>query len=130
MSLAWRVTTRALTEHRRALRDAFGRHDGVEVDTQGDSFFVAFSSAGHALDAAAAGRDALTVGPIRVRMGLHTGEPLVGTEGYVGADVNLAARIAACGARRADPALPDHARALRRGSRVGGSRRAPAEGLR
>jgi predicted ATPase/class 3 adenylate cyclase len=84
-----------LAEHRRALRDAFTRNSGVEVDTQGDAFFVAFPSAAEAVAAAAAARDALESGPIRVRMGLHTGEPIVTDEGYVGIDVHRAARIAA-----------------------------------
>src|SRR5213080_666401 len=86
----------ALAEHRRVLREAFDRHGGVEVDTQGDAFFVAFAKASDALAAAAEGCDALG-GPIRVRMGLHTGEPLVTAEGYVGIDVHRAARIAAAG---------------------------------
>ena len=85
----------ALAEHRRVLRDAFARHGGVEVDTQGDAFFVVFSTAPGALQAAAEGRDCLADGPIRVRMGLHTGAPHLGEEGYVGADVHRAARIAA-----------------------------------
>jgi class 3 adenylate cyclase len=42
----------ALAEHRRILRDAFARHGGVEVDTQGDAFFVAFPSAQSAVWAA------------------------------------------------------------------------------
>jgi predicted ATPase/class 3 adenylate cyclase len=84
-----------LSEHRRALRDAFTRHSGVEVDTQGDAFFIAFPSAAEAIAAAAEARGALEGGPIRVRMGLHTGEPLVTDEGYVGIDVHRAARIAA-----------------------------------
>jgi predicted ATPase len=79
------------------LRGAFDRHDGVEVDTQGDSFFVVFSSPDQALHAAEEGCQALTAGQMRVRMGLHTGTPLLGAEGYVGMDVNLAARIAAAG---------------------------------
>ena len=87
----------ALAEHRDKLRRAFAAHDGVEVDTQGDAFFVAFNKASDALAAAAAGRDALAGGPIRVRMGVHTGEPLVTEEGYVGIDVHRAARIAAAG---------------------------------
>jgi predicted ATPase len=87
----------ALAEHRRMLRDAFGRRGGVEVDTQGDAFFYAFASAPEAVAAAGEGQGALAVGPIRVRMGLHTGSPHVGTEGYVGEDVHLAARIAAAG---------------------------------
>jgi predicted ATPase/class 3 adenylate cyclase len=86
-----------LAEHRRALRDCFARHGGVEVDTQGDAFFVAFAKASHALAAARDGRDALAEGPIRVRIGIHTGEPVVTEEGYVGVDVHRAARIAAAG---------------------------------
>ena len=84
-----------LAEHRRALRDAFTRHSGVEVDTQGDAFFVAFPSAADAVAAAAEARYQLEAGPIRVRMGIHTGEPIVTDEGYVGVDVHRAARIAA-----------------------------------
>src|SRR5215212_7904318 len=84
-----------LAQHRRALREAFTAHEGVEVDTQGDAFFVAFSRAADAVAAAEAGRAALASGPIRVRMGIHTGEPVVTEEGYVGLDVHRAARIAA-----------------------------------
>jgi predicted ATPase/class 3 adenylate cyclase len=84
-----------LAEHRRALRDAFAAHAGVEVDTQGDAFFVAFPTAGDAVAAAEEARAALEEGPIRVRMGIHTGEPIVTDEGYVGIDVHRAARIAA-----------------------------------
>jgi predicted ATPase len=86
-----------LAGYRHTLRGEFARHGGVEVDTQGDAFFVAFATASDALAAAAAVRDALRVGPIRVRMGLHTGEPTVTAEGYVGIDVHRAARIAAAG---------------------------------
>src|SRR5262245_61629192 len=86
-----------LADHRRALREEFARHGGVEVDTQGDALFVAFARASDALAAAAAVREALAGGPIRVRMGLHTGEPIVTEEGYVGIDVHRAARIAAAG---------------------------------
>src|SRR4051794_7098303 len=86
-----------LSEHRRALRDAFTRHGGVEVDTQGDAFFVAFARASDALAAAADGQAALGAGLVRVRMGVHTGEPLRTDEGYVGVDVHRAARIAAAG---------------------------------
>jgi predicted ATPase/class 3 adenylate cyclase len=86
-----------LAEHRRVLRDAFARHGGVEVDTQGDAFFVAFGKASEALAAASEARSVLEEGPIRVRMGVHTGEPLVTDEGYVGIDVHRAARIAAAG---------------------------------
>jgi predicted ATPase len=87
----------ALAEHRRALREAWERHEGVEVDTQGDAFFVAFARATDAVAAAADGQRALARGPVRVRMGLHTGEPVSGDEGYVGMDVHRAARIAAAG---------------------------------
>ena len=88
---------RALAEHRRVLRQAFERNEGVEVDTQGDAFFVAFPTAPGALQAAAEGTEGLGSGPIRVRIGIHTGTPLLGEEGYVGVDVHRAARIAACG---------------------------------
>lgn len=87
----------ALAEHRRLVRDAFAAHDGVEVDTQGDAFFFAFPTAEGALVAAAAARDGLTAGPIRLRMGIHTGTPHLASEGYVGSDVHLGARIAAAG---------------------------------
>jgi hypothetical protein len=86
-----------LAEHRRALREAWRQHDGIEVDTQGDAFFVAFARASDAVAAAADAQGALSDGPVRVRMGLHTGEPLRADEGYVGFDVHRAARIAAAG---------------------------------
>src|SRR3954451_1597775 len=86
-----------LAEHRRRLRDAFERHGGVEVDTQGDALFVAFARASDALAAARDGQTALGDGPIRVRIGMRTGEPVVTDEGYVGIDVHRAARIAAAG---------------------------------
>ncbi len=87
----------ALAEHRRVLREAFERHNGVEVDTQGDAFFVAFARARDAVEAAADGQRLLGAGPIRVRMGIHTGEPLRTEEGYVGMDLHRGARIAAAG---------------------------------
>ena len=87
----------ALAEHRRILRGAFDAHNGVEVDTQGDAFFVAFPTAPGALQAAGDARAGLGGGPISVRIGLHTGTPLLTEEGYVGEDVHRAARIAACG---------------------------------
>jgi class 3 adenylate cyclase len=87
----------ALAEHRRVLRDAVARYGGVEVNTQGDAFFVAFAKATDALAAASAARDELAGGPMRARMGLHTGEPTRTHEGYVGIDVHRAARIAAAG---------------------------------
>jgi predicted ATPase len=82
----------ALGEHRGVLRAAFERHGGVEVDTQGDAFFVAFPTAPGALEAASEAQRRLE---LPVRMGVHTGTPLLTGEGYVGADVHRAARIAA-----------------------------------
>jgi predicted ATPase/class 3 adenylate cyclase len=88
---------KALADHRGILRDAFSANGGVEVDTQGDAFFVAFRTAPSALAAAEEALQGLASGPLRVRMGIHTGTPHVGEEGYVGVDVHRAARIAACG---------------------------------
>src|SRR4029450_3186524 len=62
----------ALAEPRRVLRAAFEARGGVEVDTQGDAFFVAFPDAGEALLAARESQEALAADAIRVRMGLHT----------------------------------------------------------
>jgi predicted ATPase len=87
----------SLAEHRRVLRQAFEDHGGAEVDTQGDAFFVAFGDAGEALAAAREAQEALAPEAIRVRMGLHTGEPLLTDEGYVGVDVHKAARICSAG---------------------------------
>jgi predicted ATPase len=84
-------------EHRRLLRGAFESHGGVEVDTQGDAFLVAFARASDALGAAAAGQKQLEGSGLRVRMGVHTGEPVRTSEGYVGLVVHKAARIAAAG---------------------------------
>jgi predicted ATPase/class 3 adenylate cyclase len=86
----------ALGEHRRIVREAAAHHGGTEVDTQGDAFFLVFPTAGGAAAAARASRDALAGGgPVRVRMGLHTGVPTPTPEGYVGLDVHRGARIAA-----------------------------------
>ena len=93
MASATRTAERAPS----VLREAFARHGGVEVDTQGDAFFVAFARASDAIAAASDGQAALRGGPVGVRMGLHTGEPVVTEEGYVGIDVHRAARIAAAG---------------------------------
>jgi predicted ATPase/class 3 adenylate cyclase len=87
----------ALSEHRRVLRDAFERHGGAEVDTQGDSFFVAFARASDAVAAAAEAQGALRDGVVAVRMGVHTGEPLLADRAYFGIDVHRAARLAAAG---------------------------------
>jgi predicted ATPase/class 3 adenylate cyclase len=87
----------ALAAHRRVIREACTRRYGVEIDTQGDAFFFAFKAAPAALAAAAELTAALSSGPLQVRVGLHTGTPLVSDEGYVGVDVHRAARIAASG---------------------------------
>ena len=87
----------ALAAHRRILRRAFAGHGGMEIDTQGDAFFVAFAEAEAGVAAAREAQRALAAEPIRVRMGLHTGEPLLTDEGYVGVDVNKAARICSAG---------------------------------
>jgi predicted ATPase len=86
----------ALAEHRRVVRTAVARHGGVEVDTQGDAFFVAFPTPNGAVAAAREASEALS-GPVRVRIGLHTGVPHVTDEGYVGEDVHMGARVAAAG---------------------------------
>jgi YVTN family beta-propeller protein len=92
-----------LAEHRRILRAAFAAHDGQEIDTQGDGFFVAFRRAKDAALAAASAQRALAGhawsegAECRVRMGMHTGEPSVGDEGYHGLGVHRAARIMAAG---------------------------------
>ena len=88
---------RELAEHQRIVREASTRRGGVEVDTQGDAFFVVFTSAQGAVDAALEAQEALSAGPIRVRMGLHTGTAHQAGDGYVGPDVHRAARIAAAG---------------------------------
>jgi predicted ATPase/class 3 adenylate cyclase len=88
---------KALAQHRRIVRRACAEAGGVEVDTQGDAFFMAFADATGAVRAALAIATALDDGPMRVRIGLHTGRPLLRAEGYVGEDVHLGARIAAAG---------------------------------
>ena len=87
----------ALAEHRRLLRNAFTRHGGVEVDTQGDAFFYAFEDARGAVAGAGEARDALRGGPIHIRVGIHTGAPHLTDDGYIGEDVHLGARIGAAG---------------------------------
>jgi predicted ATPase/class 3 adenylate cyclase len=86
-----------LAEHRRLLREAFARRGGIEVDTHGDAFFYAFSRASDALAAAGEAQQALASTPIRVRIGVHTGEPTITEEDYVGIDVHKAARIMGAG---------------------------------
>jgi class 3 adenylate cyclase len=88
--------------HRRLLREAFADHGGYEVDEEGDALFVVFAGAGGAVAAAADGQRALAVAEwpegcdgVRVRMGIHTGEPFAVPPKYVGMDVHRAARVMA-----------------------------------
>jgi class 3 adenylate cyclase len=106
-----------LSEHRRMIRETFSAADGAEIDTQGDAFFFAFPSARDAVTAAVDAQreharhhwpdDAV----VRVRMGLHTGEPALGDEGYLGLDVVRAARICTV-ARGGTVLLSESTRAL------------------
>ena len=87
-----------LGEHRRVLRECFGRHGGVEVDTQGDAFFVAFAKASDALAAAVDGkRCARSAVRSACAWACTQASRSLTDEGYVGIDVHRAARIAAVG---------------------------------
>jgi len=92
-----------LTRHRRIVRDTFAARDGIEIDSQGDSFFFVFPRARDAVAAAVEAQRAHAAATwpdgvvVRVRMGLHTGEPAIHEEGYVGLDVVRAARICTVG---------------------------------
>ena len=92
-----------LSDHRRLMRESFTERGGVEIDRQGDAFFFAFSRARDAVEAAVeaqrahAAHDWPEDGAVLVRMGLHTGEPAVGSEGYLGLDVVRAARLCTVG---------------------------------
>jgi predicted ATPase/class 3 adenylate cyclase len=92
-----------LAQHQRILRNAVGRYGGIEVDTQGDSFFIVFADARDAIDAVTqAQRDlAANAWPedsdLKVRMALHSGAPTLTGESYVGLDVHRAARLCASG---------------------------------
>jgi predicted ATPase len=89
--------------HAELVRAAIGAHEGHEIRTEGDSFFVAFRTPAQGVRAAVnaqqdlAGADWPYGRPLRVRMGLHTGEGVLGGGDYIGIDVNRAARIAAAG---------------------------------
>ena len=95
--------TELLAQHHRLLRSSFEKWDGRVVDTQGDAFFVAFPRASDAVEAVVEAQQALAEQgwpgdeSVRVRMGLHTGEPWLVEQGYVGMDVHRAARIAHAG---------------------------------
>jgi class 3 adenylate cyclase len=92
-----------VSAHRRIIRERFGEQGGTEMDTQGDAFFFSFTRARDAAEAAVAAQRALRdhawpdEAQVRVRMGLHTGEPSVGDEGYIGLDVVRAAPICSAG---------------------------------
>jgi class 3 adenylate cyclase len=96
------VYVRVLEDHRRLLREAFTAHGGIEVEMQGDSFHFAFTDPCEAVLAAAGAQHALAENdweqePIRVRIGIHTGEPLVTGHLYAGLDVHRAARVMSAG---------------------------------
>jgi class 3 adenylate cyclase len=90
-------------DHRRLLREHLGEKGGTEVDTQGDAFFYSFPRARDGVAGAVEAQRALAEhewpdgAEVKVRMGLHTGEPSVGEEGYLGLDVVRAARICSAG---------------------------------
>jgi class 3 adenylate cyclase len=102
-------------DHRRLLREAFAAHGGLEIDTAGDGFFIAFESARTAVAAAVSAQLALAAfswpegAAVRVRMGLHTAEPHLGEDGYVGIGVHRASRI--CDAARGGQILVSNATA-------------------
>ena len=106
-----------LSDHRRLIRESFTERGGVEIDTQGDAFFFAFSRARDAVEAAVEAQRAHATHEwpdgctVHVRMGLHTGEPAVGSEGYLGLDVVRAARLCTAG-KGGHVLLSDTTRAL------------------
>ena len=120
-----------VVEHRRIIRGAFGAANGIEIDRQGDAFFFAFPRARDAVGAAVDVQRAhrLTSWPdgvaVRVRIGLHTGEPAVGEEGYLGIDVVRAARICNV-ARGGQILLSETTRALVRSALADGVSAVPA----
>jgi class 3 adenylate cyclase len=106
-----------LATHRSLVRETFGLYHGQEIDTQGDAFFYSFHRAREAVAAAVAVQrahkdQAWPQGvSVRIRLGLHTGEPAIGEEGYTGLDVVRASRIAAVG-RGGQVLLSDTTRAI------------------
>ncbi len=86
-----------LREQQGLIREVAAEHDGIEVDTQGDAFFLVFRSARSAVACAQSAQELLAKTSVRVRMGLHTGEALLVDGQYVGMDVHRAARIGAAG---------------------------------
>jgi predicted ATPase/class 3 adenylate cyclase len=104
-----------LERHNRIFRDVLREHGGIEIATEGDSFFVVFSSALDAVEAAAAIQRSLSdhpfPKPVRVRMGLHTGWGQLAADNYIGIDVHRTARIASAGHGR-QVLISDATRAL------------------
>jgi class 3 adenylate cyclase len=106
-----------LSDHRRLMRECFTELGGVEIDTQGDAFFFAFPRARDAVAGAVEAQRAHAAHEwpdgtaVHVRMGLHTGEPAVGSEGYLGLDVVRAARLCTAG-KGGHVLLSDTTRAL------------------
>lgn len=92
-----------LDDHHEVLRNAIARAGGIEVSTEGDAFFVVFTNASQAIEAAVAAQRALARhdwpegAAVRVRMGLHTGNGELVGDNYGGLDVHRAARIASAG---------------------------------
>lgn len=83
-----------LEQHHRVIRETLARNHGVEVDTQGDAFFIAFERSSDAVATAVEAQRRLEV---PVRMGIHSGEARRTEDGYVGIDVHRAARICSAG---------------------------------
>ena len=94
---------RLLLDHHAIVRGELARHSGVEVGTEGDSFFCVFRSAVDAVETAVAVQRCLAAHPwpggreVRVRIGIHTGEGTTAGDGYVGMDVHRVARVSAAG---------------------------------
>ena len=116
----------ALAEHRRVVREAFAA--GYEVDEEGDAFFYAFPTAGSAVAAVEQAMRALEPGPIRIRVGIHTGEPILDPPKYIGLDVPPRGTGDGRWTRRPGAAERVGAGAARRRGARARPRRAPAEG--
>jgi predicted ATPase len=96
-SLGTSAYREALAEHRRIVREAYARYQGYEVDYEGDAFFYTFANAPEAVAAVSEAMKGLKAGPIKIRVGIHTGTPELDPPKYVGLDVHTAARIMSTG---------------------------------
>jgi predicted ATPase/class 3 adenylate cyclase len=100
LGTGWREV---LEQHHRLVRTAIRGHRGIDLRTEGDAFFAVFSSAGDAVAAAEAAQRSIAGygwpdgASVRLRVGMHTGEGILGGDDYIGLDVHRAARIAAAG---------------------------------